>query len=81
MKTKDLEDNKQWVLNNSQEPIKVYDYARGRDIVLLPGQTAVITKAPETKQTKKKQEKTTKREEKSEDKDIDLKVDINTSAA
>ena len=76
MKTKDLEDNRRWVLNNSQEPITVYDYARKRDISLLPGQTAVITKAPETKQTKKKQEKS---KESTEDK-VDLKVDINTSA-
>jgi len=76
MKTKDLEDNRRWVLNNSQEPITVYDYARKRDITLLPGQTAVITKAPETKQTKKKQEKI---KESTEDK-VDLKVDINTSA-
>jgi len=44
MKTKDLEDNRRWVLNNSQEPITVYDYARKRDITLLPGQTAVITR-------------------------------------
>ena len=76
MKTKDLEDNRRWVLNNSQEPITVYDYARKRDITLLPGQTAVITKAPETKQTKKKQEKS---KESTEGK-VDLKVDINTSA-
>jgi len=76
MKTRDLGDNRQWVLNNSQEPITVHDYAENRDITLLPGQTAVITKAPETKQTKKKQEKS---KESTEDK-VDLKVDINTSA-
>ena len=76
MKTRDLGDNRQWVLNNSQEPITVHDYAENRDITLLSGQTAVITKAPETKQTKKKQEKS---KESTEDK-VDLKVDINTSA-
>ena len=84
MKTKNLEDNKQWILNNSQEPITVYDYARQRDITLLPGQTVIITKAPETKQetksTRKKQEKTKKYKEETEDKEIDLAVDINTSA-
>jgi len=80
MKTRDLEDNRQWVLNNSQEPTTVYDYARKRDILLLPGQTAIITKAPETRQTRKKQEKSAKHEEKTENIRTDITLDINTSA-
>ena len=91
MKIKELDGNKQQIINNSKDILVVYDYRgmpKGREIRLQPGQVVVIQKAPkedkikeeviepEKEEYKPKKKKSEKAEDEKEDKSEDS---INTS--
>lgn len=89
MKIKELDGNRQKILNNSKDILVVYDYRgmpNGREIRLQPGQVVVIQKPPEKEvekeipkpENKFKKKKSEKVEDKVEEKE-DTEDSINTS--